>query len=356
MKPSKIFAIVCLVMLFAISAQAAKTVKFTDMAGRTVEIPARVTKVFSTNPMGTLYMYAVAPEKVAGLNWAITPMEKKYTSDFYQQLPVLGGNFGGKMITFNFEEIIRVHPDFILAVGDINPFVVDGLDKMQQQLGIPVVLLDGAIQKTSKVLLTLGRITQSLHKAARLAAYVTNVFTEVETALAKVPEDRKVTVFYAEGAKGLETDPSGSRHSEVIDVAGGVNVARVSEQAGYGRTTVSVEQVLAWNPDVIIVCSDQGFSNDRFYTTIFNDPLWAGLKAVRSRDVYETPFAPFNWMDRPPSINRIMGLIWMTNLLYPHYYDVDIKARTKEFYELFYNRKLSDGDVDEILKTSVRTK
>lgn len=350
----KALRLTILMMLFCVSAFAADTYKFTDMAGRTVDMPKQVTKVFSTNPIGTLYLYAIAPEKIAGINWPITPMEKKYTSEQYQKLPNLGGNFGGKKITMNYEEILKVKPDFIIHISDINPMNIDTANKLQAQLNIPVIVLDGNIVKTAEVISAIGRVSGSEKKARVLADYYSKTMKDVKAALAKVPADKKVTVYYAEGAKGLETDPSGSNHAEVIDIAGGKNVASIQETPGFGRTPVSMEQVMGWNADFIIVCSDQGFSTDRFYTTIFSDPLWAGLKAVKAKNVYETPFAPFNWMDRPPSVNRIMGVIWMTNLLYPRQYKVDIKAKTKEFYSLFYNMKLTDAQVNEILATSVR--
>jgi len=72
----KVLRLTILMMLFCVSAFAADTYKFTDMAGRTVDMPKQVSKVFSTNPIGTLYLYAIAPEKIAGINWPITPMEK----------------------------------------------------------------------------------------------------------------------------------------------------------------------------------------------------------------------------------------------------------------------------------------
>lgn len=342
------------VCLISFGAFAAGTVKFTDMAKRTVEIPAKVTKVFSTNPIGTLYVYAVAPEKVAGLNWPVTPMEAKYTTKEYQALPMLGGNFGGKKITLNFEQIVKVHPDFILFIGDINSFSIDSVNKMQEKLGIPCVMLDGDIKKTVDVIKIVGKLTNSDKSAAKLAGYVSKNLGAVSKAVSKIPADKKVKVYYAEGVKGLETDPAGSIHAEIIDMAGGYNVAKVQEQVGFGRTPVSMEQVLGWNPDVIIVCSDQGFATDRFFTTIYKDALWSNLAAVKAKNVYETPFAPFNWMDRPPSVNRVLGVMWMANLLYPKQYKIDIKAKTKEFYALFYHRKLTDAEVKEILATSLR--
>ena len=65
------------------------------------------------------------------------------------------------------------------------------------------------------------------------------------------------------------------------------------------------------------------------------------------------PNAPFSWMDRPPSVNRFLGLQWIANLLYPEAYNVDIRAVTRTFYDLFYSVKLTDGQLDDILKDAV---
>ena len=57
----------------------------------------------------------------------------------------------------------------------------------------------------------------------------------------------------------------------------------------------------------------------------------------------------FNWFDRPPSVNRILGVRWLGNIIYPEVFDIDIKQETKDFYEMFYHRELTDEEVEEIL-------
>ena len=51
----------------------------------------------------------------------------------------------------------------------------------------------------------------------------------------------------------------------------------------------------------------------------------------------------YHWFDRPPAVNRLMGLIWLTNLLYPEWFDWDLVRETREFYELFYRITLAPG-------------
>jgi iron complex transport system substrate-binding protein len=327
-----------------------------DMAGRKVTIPKKVTKVFSTSPMGTICMYTLAPDKIAGLSWPVTEMERKYTLESYQKLPLLGGSFGGKQNTTNYEALIKIKPDFVLALGDIDKLNIDAAERLQEKVDIPVLLYDGSFSKTGEVYGTLGKILGVEQRARQLAAYWQKVDSDTRKVINKIPMAKRIKVYYAEGQNGLETDPGNSRHAEVLDICGGINVARVPAQRGYGRTGVSPEQLLDWNPDLIVVCSDQGFAQDRFYTKIFNDPLWANLKVVKSKEVYEIPFAPFNWFDRPPTVNRIMGVVWLRQLLYPQYFKADLGRATKEFYQLFYHRKLTGPEVNEILQNSIRKK
>ena len=353
----KKIACLCLGILFIaanVSFAAGRTRQVVDDAGRTKDINANITKVFSTSPMGTIFMYCLNPKKIAGLSWQITAEEKKYTSAEYQKLPYLGGNFGGKKNTMNFEVILKVKPDFILSVGDIDDMAVSDADALEKKLGIPVLLYDGSLEKTAETFLKLGDVTGEKKRSRELSLYIVKSLKETKSIVAKIPENGKIRLYYAEGVNGLETDPEGSSHSELVELCGGINVAEGQILRGYGRTGVSIEQVLSWNPELIIVCTDQGFSEGGFFDKIYTDPVWANINAVKNRCVYEIPYAPFNWFDRPPSANRIIGIKWLANLLYPEHFKYDIKKETKDFYKLFYNRVLTDGEVDDILKNSLR--
>ncbi|MCG8515880.1 MAG: hypothetical protein MI740_17275, partial [Halanaerobiales bacterium] len=67
-----------------------------------------------------------------------------------------------------------------------------------------------------------------------------------------------------------------------------------------------------------------------------------------------TPCYPYNWLDMPPGVNRIIGILWMGNLLYPDYFPLEIREETRRFYELFYNKALTHEELDILLEGAVR--
>ena len=185
-----------------------------------------------------------------------------------------------------------------------------------------------------------------------MADYCTKVAADVAAAVATVPEDQRVSVYYAEGPEGLQTEPTSSSHALVFRLAGAKNVAEDLEaEGGKGKTPVSLEQVLAWNPEVIIAWDAERFEggSDELIRT---DPNWSTVKAVQDGRVYTMCQTPFSWLDRPPAVNRFIGLQWLANLLYPEAYDIDIVEETKNFYSMFYHRDLTDGQVIELLGNS----
>lgn len=173
----------------------------------------------------------------------------------------------------------------------------------------------------------------------------------MKNAVAEIPEDQRVSLYYAEGSEGLQTEPKGSTHSLAFDIAGANNIAQdVEAVKGKGMSPVSLEQVLAWNPQVIIAWDDEvrGGADEIIRT----DGNWSTIDAVKEGRVYTMPNVPFSWCDRPPAVNRILGIQWIANTLYPEAYDVDMVEATKEFYSMFYHAELTDEQAREILGNS----
>src|SRR6202043_783697 len=111
------------------------------------------------------------------------------------------------------------------------------------------------------------------------------------------------------GPTGLETGLPGSPAAAVIDEAGAINVAA---PLGRGeRVMITGHQLLAWNPDIIIA------EERSFYEALHRDPAWRNLAAVRNKKIYLEPSQPFGWIDDPPGINRLIGLYWLSVVLYP---------------------------------------
>ena len=357
--PALCLVLLCIAVFYTgcttIAQPAAQTTKtthvITDMTGRTLEVPLTINRVLSTAPPTTIAVYVLAPDKLIGVNFEPNKQNGNvYMPEKYRALPNVGGWFGKQ--TGNFETFIAMKPDVILD-GDVGVgnFVAT-LEERQQKFGtIPNVGVLDARNATryDESIRFLGTLLGADEQAASLSEFYNRVLTKVTTRASAIPVNERVRVYYAEGPKGLQTDPSGSMHSELIELAGGINVADCQIMPGMGMTPVSMEQVTKWNPDVIIV-GDPGFSS-----TIYNDTLWAPIPAVKNHRVYLVPQSPFTWFDRPPGVNRIIGIPWIAKVLYPEKFsDMNMPALTKEFYSKFYHYNLSNSEVNSLLDPSLR--
>lgn len=322
----------------------------TDMAGRKLTIPSEVKKTFSTSQIGIIMLYTLCPDKLCGWGFNLAEEEKKYISSKYYSLPVLG-TWSGQNGTGNIEQIIKVHPDVIFSMGTLTQSDIDASQKIQDKTGIPVIMVDGSLTKMDKAYDFMGNILNEKTKAKELGDYCNKTITDIKTQVEKIPANKRKKVYYAEGLKGLETDPKGSFHTEVLDFVGGINIADVQVKQGFGRAQVSMEQLLSWNPDVIIAGYDKD-ANGGGFNNILTDSSFKSIKAVSDKKVYQVPNMPYDWFDRPPSVNRILGVKWLANLLYPDYVKLDIKKEVINFYDKFYHHKLTDQEVNDLLKNA----
>lgn len=328
------------------------TRKFTDTEGRTITVPDDIKKVYSINPVGNVMMYTLAPHKIVGLSSKVEEEDKKFLLESYIELPVLSGNFWSNK-TMNIEEILKAKPDVIINMGNVDHTSVEESQRIEEQLGIPVAVIKFDIRSMGESYKLLGELIGENARAQELGDYCTRTLDEIYEKTSKIPENKKIRVYYAEGEMGLQTDPKGSPHSEVLDLAGAVNVADVAMTKGFGRSTVSVEQLLKWNPDKIIVCIDAGTkSENNPFNYILNNNVMRDLEAVKNRKVTAIPYHPFNWIDRPSSVNRIIGAKWLANLLYPDIFKYDIREEIKDFYEVFYHRILTQKEVEDLLQNA----
>lgn len=325
----------------------------TDDAGREVTIPGvgALQKIYYTGAPGQIFCFTLAPELAAGTTMEFSDAELAYLPEGTGDLPYLGTLSGGKEL--NPEAIMAEGVQVIFSVTTGKPGDSDAssADDLQSQTGIPVVVLDGTLDATPTTYRTLGALLGKEDQAEKLASYCETAFDKVDAAVATVPEDQRVRLYYAEGSEGLQTEPKGSTHSLAFDRAGADNVAQdVEAQKGKGMSPVSLEQVLAWNPQVIIAWDDvvRGGADELIRT----DTNWSTIDAVKGGKVYTMPNVPFSWCDRPPSVNRILGIQWIANTLYPEAYDVDMVEVTKEFYSLFYHADVTDEQAREILGNS----
>ena len=309
----------------AASQPSSDTVEIVDMGGRTVTIPSpeNLIRMYPDGSTSMILLYTLAPDKMTAApsqtGSAFSDDQKPFVMPEVWDLPSYG-TLSGKG-SLNLEAIKAADVQVILSMGTsaITDADITTADELQAQLEIPVVLFSGDSEDYAQAYRLLGKMIDREEDAEALINYTADIVKTVESVAAQVPEEDRVRLYYAEGDDGLATEPASSNRSYVFNTAGAVNVADVGAQAGYGQSAVSMEQVLEWNPEIIIT---QGTTNA--YETILSDPNWATIDAVKNGRVYKMPSLPYSWADRPPSVNRFIGLHWMANLLYPELYDIDI--------------------------------
>ena len=324
-----------------------ETREITDMAGRKVTVPAAedIESVFSTGPVAAIFMYMVAPDKLLGWNYELNDVEKSIILEKYHDLP----NFGmGDAI--NYEAVIAANPTIALNCGKINDAMVSDCDTLSKSLGIPVIAVDNELNNSAEAFRFMGELLGVEDHAEELAEYSEKIFTDIAS-LADIPEDEKVSVYFGNGEDSLETAPRGSQHAQILDAVNVTNVADLELGDG-SRVQISAEQLLAWNPDVIVVNGEPKAdkSGNSAAEDILSNPDYASLKAVQDNKVYGTPNAPFSWVDRPAGPNRLIGMRWLSAVVYPEYIKCDVNEEIREFFNLFYHVDISDEQLEIVLK------
>lgn len=329
------------------AADAAGEREITDMAGRTVVVPDEIETVFSSSTVTAIFMYTLAPDKLLGWNYELNELEKSIILEEYHDLP----NFGmGDSI--NYEAVIAADPTIAVNVGTINDKMISDCDKLSKSLGVPVVAVDGNLSASAEAYRFMGELLGEEEQAEKLASYAEKTFADIEKM--EVPEDKKVRIYYGNGEDSLETAPAGSAHGQIIDMVNAVNVADLEMGEG-SRVQISAEQLLAWDPDVIVVNGEPkaDTSGASAAEAILANPDYASLKAVQDQQVYGTPNTPFSWMDRPMGPNRIVGIRWLSGLIYPEYLNYNVDEEVKEFFDLFYHVQLTDEKLENIYSGTV---
>ena len=137
------------------AAEAADKRVVTDSAGRRVEVPARVERVFAAGGPASVIVYALAPDKLVGWNRVPTAEERAFLPSAAAALPALG-RLTGRGNTANVEVVLAARPDVIVDYGSLGATYVSLADQVQKQTGVPYLLYDGSLAAIPAVSAALG--------------------------------------------------------------------------------------------------------------------------------------------------------------------------------------------------------
>ena len=322
---------------------AAETRVFTDSTGRQITVPARIDKVAVSGPLAQIVVFALCPDKLVGVANEWDESAQQYLDEKYYNLPLLGQLYGGKG-ELNLEPLLSSEAQVVIDVGEAKGTIVEDMDALQEQTGIPFVHIDAKLASMDETYTMLGDLLGMADEAKALADYCRTTYDSVKSAVDGV---EKADLLYITGDTGLNVIAQGSFHAEVIDLLSS-NLAVVDEPSSKGSgNEVDMEQILNWNPDVIL------FTPGSIYATVGEDAAWQGVTAIQNGAYYEVPMGPYNWMGFPPSVQRLLGMQWMAKVLYPDAVDYDMYEAASTYFQMFYHCDLTQEQYDALVANSL---
>jgi molybdate transport system substrate-binding protein len=314
-------------------------VVLTDQGGQQVTIKQPVQRIVSAYSMATLYAYALgAGDKLVSASFlmpndpAIKPNLARLEPDATRLVSA-----GGQQDT-NVETVAKANPDLILT-----SVRAGGQDPLQT-LGVPILRYQGeTMAKLEEALTLTGKALgpDADARAARLVSYMQDRLAAIRAVSDRVPAAQRKRVFVS-GTSPLKTAGQDMLQSEMVQLAGGTNVAQVI--AGYWPE-VNLEQVTKWDPEVIFVVPYKGASVE----AILNSPEWADINAVKNKQVFMLPKYLGPW--DTPIPEAILGIEWMAGKLFPGTpLHQGCEARVTAFYQDFYGLDVPAADATALCR------
>ena len=315
-----------------------KNTTITDLANRKVKFPSTINKISCIHPIPSQMLWRLSPKKMASIDSQfldrmlfMTDAEKKRL----KSLPMTGVFNNGDMST---EQMLTIKPDLIISLKKDTK-----IDSEQQSYAAPIVAASkDSLAEYEASWRLIGKIVGNEKEGNELADYWHSTVTKVTNITSKIPKKDKLKVYYAQPSV-TSTVGSKTIMASIIREAGGINlydtisISKADEENESVNT--AMEQILSWNPDVIIAKTAK--ARDQ----ILSDPQWQNTNAVKNKRVYAT--LKYEMLDR---IQSLMGLVWTADTLYPNKVKIDLDKETKTFYSKVYLTKdITDEQIGEEL-------
>jgi len=251
--------------------------------------------VFAAGQPAAILILALAPGRLLGWPRRPGPAALAFLPPTADR-PELGAlSAGGAQA--NLERVAALRPELILDYGDVNAAQRAIAARVGKRLSRPYHLVDGSLRQIPSALASAGALLGAPERAAELASRASRILDSWSRSASHGP-----SFYYARGGDGLETGFAHSLATEVLEGSGWTNVA----VGGADIRRTSREQVAQWDPEVLVTLDPQ------FARTAAGDPAWRERRSGGRRRLLLLPDLPFGWIDRPPSVNRLLGCLWLT--------------------------------------------
>jgi iron complex transport system substrate-binding protein len=313
----------------AVSSEVEGKRTITDMEGDTVQLPDKIEKAGTSwaGYFDLLLTVGASEQVVAGSN----VNNNLWTAKVFPGLKNVSSPFTNGV---NMEELLRVKPD-VLFLKKTDTYL-----NQVKETGIPIIQVKyTTLNELLDAISLAGNVFggRQSEMAEIYKEYVNKNVGKISAVTKEIPDEKKPKILFMQvTAKEISVWGGNMLQDEIINVAGGINVA---EKDFDNSKKVSYEQILQWNPDVIII---EGSEKDR---EILND---APISAVKNGKVFISPQGVFYWGHLGSEI--ALWLPWLAKTLHPDKFsDMNISEEVKYFYKTFFKYDLNDDEYNKML-------
>ena len=312
-----------------------------------ITVPAESKRIATTAPAYTTAVLLLGgADKLVALedNYG----KNEWIKGKYPQLANLPVVFSGNEV--NMEELTKQDPDLVIYASRYG----ENNLKQLQELDIATVSSPKGSDKQGNKIdqlrarqVYLGEVIGGvqLDKAKKYSEEYLAIRSEIEAKTASIPETERPTVVQLSGAgDSLQANNGSAIGQELITLAGGINAgagATGESKGPSGQTKIDPEQLLSWNPELLLVDST------KIRDSITSDPVLSGLKAVQNNNIIVIPNGAMAWAYNGPE--EYLNMYFFAKAVHPELFkDVDMEARTKAFYKEYFGFDLTDDDIKHL--------
>jgi iron complex transport system substrate-binding protein len=324
----------CLAVATRLDLFAAHAAELVDDAGRHVVLPERVTRVFAAGAPAEVLLYTLVPEMMVGRNQRPSEEALALLTPQYRSLPSIAtlpehddARYDG--------EFLALRPEVYVDYGTVDDDYVAALETISARTEVPGVIFDGGLGNIPAVYRRLGAALGAAERGERTAAVAERILTKYRGALAQPA----LRVYLACSPNGATPCLQGQGSAEAAAWLGAVNVA--GSIADAPRRPWTVAEIAAAAPTVVLAVDA---------ARLRSDADWQAVEAVAAGRVHAPPSLPFNWGPRPPSVNRLLGLVWMAYALPGRAFDDAFYADVAALFEALYHVRPSSEELRELVE------
>jgi iron complex transport system substrate-binding protein len=235
-------------------------------------------------------------------------------------------------------ELLALDVDVYVDYGTVDDDYIAALEAISERTRIPALILDGSLENVPGVYRRLGAALGVAERGERLAREAERIFAKYRGALADPP----VRVYLACSANGLTPCVEGHSSGEAAALLGAVNAGGTLDASP--RRQLTLAEIRERAPAVVIA------ANSAAAAALRASPEWQSLPAVRRGRIYAPPDVPFNWGPRPPSVNRLAGIVWLAYVARGRSFDAEFREDMRRLFAAFYHVTPTAAQIDALVR------